>query len=89
MELFGAEHGFGRVGCVEARAGGAEGAGVEEEEGGWAVGEGCVCCVLGMAGRRRGVEGGVVDVEGVESGRVGGRGAGVPVVGDLVIIEDV
>lgn len=90
-ELGGAEHGFlrgggrGGGGC-----GGAVAAGVEEEEGGGAVGEGGVCCVCVWVGGSRGrVDGGVVEVEGVEGSGVRGAGAAVPVVGDFMVVDDV
>ena len=65
---------------------GAVTAGVEEEEGGRALGKLEVGSVR-ADGRR--VHGGVVEVPGVYGGGVGGGGIGVPVVRDFVVVKDV
>lgn len=85
-ELGGAEHGFlwGVRGEVEGRS--AVAAGIKEEEGGWTVGEGEVGRVGMYRWRIYGV---VVKVPGVGCGGVRVSGVTVPVVGDLVIINDV
>lgn len=85
-ELSGAEHRFlwGFRGEVERRS--AVAAGIEEEERGWTVGKGEVGRV-GMYRRR--IDGGVVKVPRVGCGGVRVSGVTVPVVSDLMVIEDV